>query len=62
MQSIRVQLFNQMLNARLGELLQSLITPFLYGQSSYEWLRGQAGCTLPTLAVAKLSPASWKLQ
>ncbi|MDB5139711.1 MAG: peptidase [Mucilaginibacter sp.] len=35
LQSVRVSLFNQMLNARLGELLQKSNPPFLYGQASY---------------------------
>ncbi|MDB5131181.1 MAG: peptidase [Mucilaginibacter sp.] len=34
-QSIRIQLFNQMLNARLGELLQKANPPFLFGQANY---------------------------
>jgi zinc protease len=52
MQSIRVQLFNQMLNARLGELLQKSNPPFLYGQAAYGgFLGGQDAFT--TLAVAR---------
>ncbi|MFC0516652.1 M16 family metallopeptidase [Mucilaginibacter angelicae] len=35
MQQVRVQLFNQMLNARLNELLQKPNPPFLYGRTSY---------------------------
>ncbi|WP_428328161.1 M16 family metallopeptidase [Mucilaginibacter sp.] len=35
LENIRVQLFNQMLNDRLGELLQKPNPPFLFGQASY---------------------------
>lgn len=35
MQQVKVQLFNQMLNARLNELLQRPNPPFLYGRTSY---------------------------
>ncbi|RVU01645.1 insulinase family protein [Mucilaginibacter limnophilus] len=35
LQSIRVSLFNQMLNARLAELMQKPTPPFLYGNASY---------------------------
>lgn len=35
MQQVRVQLFNQMLNSRLNELLQKPNPPFLYGRTSY---------------------------
>jgi zinc protease len=35
LQSMRVELFNQMLNARMGELLQKSNPPFLFGQASY---------------------------
>jgi zinc protease len=35
MQQVKVQLFNQMLNARLNELLQKPNPPFLYGRTSY---------------------------
>ncbi|HEY8783508.1 MAG TPA: insulinase family protein [Mucilaginibacter sp.] len=52
MQSIRVQLFNQMLNDRLGELLQKPNPPFLYGQSSYGGFAGRQDA-FTTIAVAK---------
>ena len=35
LQSIRIQLFNQMLNDRLAELLQKPNPPFIFGQASY---------------------------
>ncbi|SDI06246.1 M16 family metallopeptidase [Mucilaginibacter gossypii] len=35
MQQVRVQLFNQMLNSRINELLQKPNPPFLYGRTSY---------------------------
>ncbi|GAA4332868.1 insulinase family protein [Mucilaginibacter gynuensis] len=35
LQNMRVALFNQMLNARLNELLQKPAPPFLYGSASY---------------------------
>ena len=40
MQSIRVDLFNQMLNARLNEILQKPNPPFLFGQASYGGFTG----------------------
>src|SRR6185503_13432343 len=52
MQSIRVQLFNQMLNARLGELLQKANPPFLFGQASYGGFLGRLDA-FTTIAVAK---------
>lgn len=52
MQSIRVQLFNQMLNARLGELLQKANPPFLFGQASYGDFIGRQDA-FTTIAVAK---------
>ncbi|HWZ16505.1 MAG TPA: insulinase family protein [Mucilaginibacter sp.] len=52
MQSIRVQLFNQMLNARLGELLQKPNPPFLFGQASYGGFIGKQDA-FTSLAVAK---------
>ena len=52
MQSIRVQLFNQMLNARLGELLQKASPPFLFGQASYGGFLGRLDA-FTTIAVAK---------
>ncbi|RYY35373.1 MAG: insulinase family protein [Sphingobacteriaceae bacterium] len=41
LQSIRVSLFNQMLNARLAELMQKPTPPFLYGSASYGGFIGQ---------------------
>ncbi|MFB0499543.1 pitrilysin family protein [Mucilaginibacter sp. NFR10] len=35
MQQVRIQLFNQMLNSRINELLQKPNPPFLYGRTSY---------------------------
>jgi len=52
MQSIRVQLFNQMLNDRLGELLQKRNPPFLFGQASYGGFIGHQDA-FTSLAVAK---------
>ncbi len=52
MQSIRVELFNQMLNDRLGELLQKPNPPFLFSQSSYGGFVGRQDA-FTTLAVAK---------
>src|SRR6185312_11620824 len=52
MQSIRVQLFNQMLNARLSELLQNRNPPFLFGQASYAGFIGRQDA-FTTIAVAK---------
>jgi zinc protease len=52
LQSIRVQLFNQMLNSRLGELLQKPNPPFLYGQSAYGNFIGHEDA-FTTVAVAK---------
>jgi len=52
MQSIRIQLFNQMLNDRIGELLQKSNPPFLFGQSSYGGFTGRQDA-FTTLAVAK---------
>jgi zinc protease len=52
MQSIRVQLFNEMLNDRLGELLQKPNPPFLYSRSSYGSFVGRQDA-FTTLAVAK---------
>jgi zinc protease len=55
MQSIRVELFNQMLNDRLNELLQKPNPPFLYGRSAYGAFTGRQDA-FTTIAVAK-SPA-----
>ncbi|MDB5124931.1 MAG: peptidase [Mucilaginibacter sp.] len=52
MQNIRIQLFNQMLNARLGELLQKANPPFLFGQASYGGFIGKLDA-FTTFAVAK---------
>ncbi|TWI93898.1 zinc protease [Mucilaginibacter frigoritolerans] len=52
MQDMRVELFNQMLNARLGELLQKPNPPFLYGQSSYGGFIGRQNA-FSTIVVAK---------
>ena len=51
-QSLRVELFNQMLNARLGELTQKADPPFLFGRASYSgFIGGQDAFT--SIAVAK---------
>ena len=52
MESIRVQLFNQMLNQRLNELLQKPNPPFLYSQAAYGGFTGRQDA-FTTLAVAK---------
>ena len=52
MQSIRVQLFNQMLSERLGELLQKSNPPFLYGQANYGGFLGNEDA-FTSVAVAK---------
>jgi zinc protease len=52
LQSIRNDLFNQMLNARIGELLQKPNPPFLFGQSSYGGFLGHQDA-FTSLAVAK---------
>lgn len=52
MQSIRVQLFNQMLNDRISELTQKPTPPFVYGQSSYGAFIGRQDA-FTTIAVAK---------
>lgn len=51
MQSIRVDLFNQMLNARLNEILQKPNPPFLFGQASYGGFTGHQDA-FSSLAVA----------
>jgi len=52
LQGIRNELFNQLLNARLGELTQKANPPFLFGQASYgSFIGGQDAFT--TIAVAK---------
>lgn len=52
MQSMRVALFNQMLNTRLSELLQKADPPFLFGQASYSGFLGNQDA-FTTIAVAK---------
>jgi len=52
MQNIRVELFNEMLNDRLSELLQKPNPPFLFSQSSYGGFIGKQDA-FTTLAVAK---------
>ena len=52
LQNIRVQLFNQMLNARLQELLQKSNPPFLFGQASYSGFIGKQDA-FTSIAVAK---------
>lgn len=52
MQAIRVELFNQMLNARLQELLQKPNPPFLFSRSEYGPFTGRQDA-FSTIAVAK---------
>jgi len=52
MQSMRVQLFNQMLNDRLNELMQKPSPPFLFSQSAYGSFTGRQDA-FTTIAVAK---------
>lgn len=52
LQSMRIALFNQMLSARLGELLQKPVPPFLYGQASYDNFIGNQDA-FTSVAVAK---------
>ena len=52
LENIRIQLFNQMLADRLGELLQKPNPPFLFGQASYGGFIGHQDA-FTTLAVAK---------
>lgn len=52
MRSMRISLFNQMINARLGELMQKPEPPFLFAQASYSgFLANQDAFS--TMAVAK---------
>jgi zinc protease len=51
-QSIRIELFNSMLNARLGELTQQANPPLLYGGASYGSFLGNLDA-FTTIAVAK---------
>jgi len=52
LQSVRVALFNQMLNARLNELMQKPNPPFLFGQASYGGFLGHEDA-FTSIAVAK---------
>ena len=51
-ESMRVQIFNQMLNSRLGELTQIANPPFLFGRASYGGFLGHADA-FTSIAVAK---------
>jgi zinc protease len=52
LQSVRVNLFNQMMSARLSELLQKPNPPFLFAQASYAGFLGNQDA-FTTVAVAK---------
>ena len=52
MESIRVDLFNQMLNARISEIQQRANPPFLFGQASYGGFIGRQDA-FTSIAVAK---------
>jgi zinc protease len=52
LQSMRVELFNTMLNARLNELLQKANPPFLFGRASYGGFLGHQDA-FTSIAVAK---------
>jgi len=52
LQSVRTQLFNQMLNARIGELSQKRNPPFLFGQATYGAFLGRQDA-FTTIAVSK---------
>lgn len=52
MRSLRISLFNQMLNARLSELQQKANPPFLFGQASYGSFIGKQDA-FTSIAVAK---------
>lgn len=52
LQSVRISLFNQMLNARIGELKQKRNPPFLFGQASYGAFLGRQDA-FTTVAVSK---------
>lgn len=52
LQSVRVSLFNQMLNDRLNELTQKPNPPFLFGQASYGGFLGHEDA-FTSIAVAK---------
>lgn len=52
MQSMRIELFNQMLSARLNELLQKSNPPFLYSRSGYGGFIGRQSA-FSTIVVAK---------
>jgi zinc protease len=53
LQGVRVALFNQMLNARIGELSQKRNPPFLFGQASYGPFLGRQDAFI-TVAVSKV--------
>ncbi|MES2279267.1 MAG: insulinase family protein [Bacteroidota bacterium] len=52
MQGVRINLFNQMMSARLSELMQKPNPPFLYAQASYSGFLGNQDA-FTTTAVAK---------
>jgi len=52
LQSVRISLFNQMLNARLNELKQKPNPPFIFGQASYGGFIGHQDA-FTSIAVAK---------
>ncbi len=52
LQDIRVNLFNQMINARMAELLQKPNPPYLFAQASYSGFLGNQDA-FTTIAVAK---------
>jgi zinc protease len=52
MRSLRISLFNAMLNARLGEVQQRANPPFIYGQASYGAFIGHQDA-FTSIAVAK---------
>ena len=52
MRSLRISLFNTMLNARLGEIQQKANPPFIYGQASYAGFIGHQDA-FTSIAVAK---------
>ena len=52
LQSMRVNLFNQMLNERLGELTKQANPPFLFGRAAYGGFLGHVDA-LTSIAVAK---------
>lgn len=52
LESIRIELFNQMLNDRIGELMQKPNPPFLYGKANYSGFLGHQDAFTSTV-VAK---------